>query len=54
MNRWKGAFARTIEINEGNFEYKFQVDGKWINDPENPNMRELSDLVYFASAWYGD
>ncbi len=29
-------------------------NGLKINDPENPNMRELSDLVYFASAWDGE
>ena len=28
--------------------------GEKINDPENPDLRELSDIIYFASAWEGD
>ena len=27
--------------------------GKKINDPYNPDARDLADIVYFASAWDG-
>ena len=29
-------------------------NGEKINDPENPDMRQLSDILYFASAGEGE
>ena len=28
--------------------------GQKINDPDNPDLRDMSDIIYFASAWEGD
>jgi 5'-AMP-activated protein kinase regulatory beta subunit len=31
-----GWWEKTVFLNPGSYEYKFKVDGEWINDPENP------------------
>ncbi len=30
-----GAFAATVPLVDGNYEYKFIVDGQWVVDPDN-------------------
>ena len=44
FNGWKpaamrkqtdGSFALTVTLRPGSYEYKFIVDGNWIEDPEN-------------------
>jgi 5'-AMP-activated protein kinase regulatory beta subunit len=36
MNRSAKDFVAIVELAEGNHEYKFNVDGEWINDPNSP------------------
>jgi 1,4-alpha-glucan branching enzyme len=31
----KGTWTKTKMLSSGNIEYKFWVDGRWIQDPEN-------------------
>jgi len=33
-----GIWRATIELDPGRYEYKFVVDGTWMEDPENPEM----------------
>jgi len=30
-----GVFVRRVPVSQETFEYKFVVDGQWINDPDN-------------------
>ena len=32
----KGTYSTTISLDEGDYQYKFLVDGEWIIDPNNP------------------
>jgi 1,4-alpha-glucan branching enzyme len=32
-----GVFRATVEIEPGTYEYKFVVDGTWVEDPANPD-----------------
>lgn len=32
-----GIFRKLVKLSPGRYEYKFIVDGKWKNDPDNPN-----------------
>jgi 1,4-alpha-glucan branching enzyme len=34
-----GTWKATVPLDPGVHEYRFLVDGKWINDPECPNTR---------------
>ena len=36
MNRSAKDFVAIVELAEGNHEYKFMVDGEWVNDPNSP------------------
>ena len=36
MTKSGGLFTYTCELKPGRYEYKFVVDGNWINDPGNP------------------
>jgi hypothetical protein len=36
MNRSAKDFVAIVELAEGNHEYKFHVDGEWVNDPNSP------------------
>ena len=46
MNDWSGVamtksgstFTYTCQLSAGTYEYKFIVDGNWINDPRNPQI----------------
>jgi hypothetical protein len=29
--------AEARALKKGRYEYKFYVDGQWVNDPENPS-----------------
>ena len=44
FNGWKpasmrkqqsGEYALTVPLGPGNYQYKFQVDGQWLLDPDN-------------------
>lgn len=32
-----GMWQRLVPLKKGKYEYKFFVDGQWLNDPDNPN-----------------
>ncbi|HOS98804.1 MAG TPA: AAA family ATPase, partial [Deltaproteobacteria bacterium] len=32
-----GMWQRLVPLKKGRYEYKFYVDGQWVNDPENPS-----------------
>lgn len=32
-----GMWQRLVPLKKGRYEYKFYVDGQWVNDPDNPN-----------------
>ena len=36
MNKSAKDFVAIVELAEGNHEYKFMVDGEWVNDPNSP------------------
>lgn len=36
MNRSAKDFVAIVELAEGNHEYKFLVDGQWVNDNNSP------------------
>lgn len=33
-----GSWSRTLVLPPGQYEYKFLVDGKWKEDPQNPRV----------------
>ena len=33
-----GKFRKSIPLDDGHYEYKYIVDGKWMHDPNSPNM----------------
>ncbi|MBN2372954.1 AAA family ATPase [bacterium] len=35
-----GVWQRIVDLEPGRHQYKFVVDGKWIKDPENPDILE--------------
>lgn len=35
-----GVFRTTLELEPGKYEYKFVVDGTWVEDPANPDVVE--------------
>ena len=41
MERKDGTWNKSIELKPGQHRYRFVVDGKWIDDPNNPN-REVN------------
>lgn len=40
MNLSQGEFSTIIELPEGEHEYKFCVDGRWIHDPNAPTTND--------------
>ncbi len=43
MNRAGSSWQLPVYLSEGTHAYKFIVDGKWITDPENTNVRTDAD-----------
>jgi len=39
-----GAWRTTIRLHPGEYRYKFVVDGIWISDPKNPNVKTDDNL----------
>ena len=37
-----GLWRKTLQLSPGTYEYKFIVDGEWVNDPQNDNHRANS------------
>lgn len=33
----EGIWSKDLNLNPGRYEYKFVVDGSWVNDPRNRN-----------------
>jgi len=40
QKRESGDWATTTMIPPGIYEYKFLVDGRWVEDPANPEIRQ--------------
>ena len=40
-------FVAIVELAEGNHEYKFLVDGEWVNDPNSPVVETPAGNFYF-------
>jgi 1,4-alpha-glucan branching enzyme len=38
-----GVWQTLVPLKKGRYEYKFYVDGEWVNDPNNPD-RIANDL----------
>lgn len=43
LNRTSEGWSLPMYLRDGTYSYKFIVDGEWITDPANPNMREDAD-----------
>lgn len=39
MNKVSDGWELTLQLNPGEYEYKFIVDGKWMEDPNNPSKK---------------
>jgi len=37
MKNVGGVWQKLVRLKKGRYEYKFYVDGQWVNDPNNPN-----------------
>lgn len=37
MKNVDGVWQKLVRLKKGKYEYKFYVDGEWVNDPNNPN-----------------
>jgi 5'-AMP-activated protein kinase regulatory beta subunit len=35
----QGVWQKIVMLAPGEYEYKFMVDGEWLTDPENPEIR---------------
>lgn len=35
----EGVWQKTVMLAPGDYEYKFMVDGEWLTDPDNPEIR---------------
>lgn len=47
MNRSVKDFVAIVDLAEGQHEYKFQVDGEWINDVNSPTLKtETGDTPF--------
>ncbi|MCB0588965.1 MAG: hypothetical protein KDD06_26990 [Phaeodactylibacter sp.] len=40
MDKVEGGWATRLQLDAGRHEYKFIVDGTWMEDPNNPNKRK--------------
>ncbi|GBR76432.1 putative AAA family ATPase [Candidatus Termititenax persephonae] len=40
-----GAWETAIELNPGQYEYKFIVDGQWVTDPANTNVKIKNNIA---------
>jgi type 1 glutamine amidotransferase len=45
MNKTVSGWELPYVLGAGNYEYRFIVDGKWINDPDNPLSSGSGDFV---------
>ena len=45
MTKDGDVFTYTMELPNGEYEYKFIVDGDWINDPANSNQKNGNNVV---------
>ncbi len=43
MNPSTKDFSTLVNLNEGDYEYKFLVDGQWVNDPTSTDVVTTSD-----------
>jgi hypothetical protein len=45
MEKTNTGWAITVEVEPGEHQYKFVVDGKWILDPGNANTKQQNEAV---------
>ena len=45
MEKTDGGWVLPYVLRAGNYEYKFQVDGKWMTDPANPYVTGEGDFT---------
>ncbi|HYC28359.1 MAG TPA: glycogen-binding domain-containing protein, partial [Chitinophagaceae bacterium] len=46
MKKTANGWETTYTLGDGNYEYKFKVDGKWMSDPANPTSSPSSGNSY--------
>ncbi len=46
MDRVEGGWATRLQLDAGRYEYKFIVDGQWVEDPHNPEKRKNRYQTY--------
>ena len=54
MTKSGSVFTYTCELKPGQYEYKFVVDGSWINDPGNPLITGTDRNNYILAPGMGD
>lgn len=37
MQATDGTWRKTVNLKSGRYHYRFVIDGKWVDDPNNPN-----------------
>ncbi|MCO6486899.1 MAG: hypothetical protein J5I98_00710 [Phaeodactylibacter sp.] len=46
MDKAEGGWATRLQLDAGRYEYKFIVDGQWMEDPGNPDKRKNEHDTY--------
>lgn len=46
MDKAEGGWATRLQLDAGRYEYKFIVDGQWMEDPNNPDKRKNEHDTY--------
>ncbi|MCB9294124.1 MAG: hypothetical protein H6559_13540 [Lewinellaceae bacterium] len=46
MDKVEGGWATRLQLDAGRYEYKFIVDGQWMEDPNNPDKRKNEHDTY--------
>ncbi len=47
-------FATLVHLEEGDYEYKFYVDGQWLNDPASEDLVETEEGIRWVKQLCGD
>ncbi|MBN1913051.1 MAG: glycoside hydrolase family 13, partial [Candidatus Omnitrophica bacterium] len=40
MRRQENGWMKTMDLNAGRYRYRFVVDGKWVEDSNNPHKED--------------
>jgi len=49
MKKDNGAWSKRLNLNKGKYHYRFVIDGKWVEDPNNP-VQEINPFGELNSA----